>query len=251
MATRVAYVSGGGTGIGKAIASALVADGMNVVLFGRREAVLEATAKELGADHPDRTVGYVAADLSDPAQVRSAVDGAVGQVGESVDVIVNNAGGTPASRPGDGAQLASEWRETFDLNVLTAVLLTNQAASRLVRPGGRVITISSVAAVRGSGGGAYGPAKAALHAWNYDLARNLGKEGITANVVAPGFVPDTEFWTGRLSDDLYRNRVGETLVGRAGTPDDVAGAVRWLASPDTGWVTGQIIGVNGGVVLGR
>jgi NAD(P)-dependent dehydrogenase (short-subunit alcohol dehydrogenase family) len=249
--TRVAYVSGGGTGIGKAIASALVADGMNVVLFGRREAVLEAAAKELSAAFPDRQVGYQPADLTDPGQVRSAVAGAVGQVGEAVDVIVNNAGGTPPAGPGDGAQLAAEWRATFDLNVLTAVLLTNEAASRLVRPGGRVITISSVAAVRGSGGGAYGPAKAALHAWSYDLARNLGQEGITANVVAPGFVPDTEFWTGRLTDDLYRARVGETLVGRAGTPDDVAGAVRWLASPDTGWVTGQIIQVNGGVALGR
>lgn len=251
MGTRIAYVSGGGTGIGKAIAAALVADGMNAVLFGRREAVLEAAAKELSAAHPDSRIVYQVADLTDPEQVRSAVAGAAGQVGESVDVIVNNAGGTVPSRPGDGTRLSTEWHETFDLNVLTAVLLTNEAVSRLRRPGGRIVTVSSVAALRGSGGGPYGPAKAALHAWNYDLARNLGKEGITANVVAPGFVPDTEFWADGLSDNLYRSRVADTLVGRAGTPEDVAGAVRWLASPDTSWVTGQIIQVNGGTVLGR
>jgi 3-oxoacyl-[acyl-carrier protein] reductase len=224
---------------------------MNLVLFGRREGVLEAAAKELTAAYPDSRVGYHAADLTDPEQVRDAVSAATGQVGESVDVIVNNAGGVVPSPPGDGARLAAEWHQTFDLNVMTAVLLTNEVISRIRRPGGRVITISSIAALRGSGGGPYGPAKAALHAWNYDLAKNLGREGITANVVVPGFVPDTEFWADRLSDDLYRARVAETLVGRAGSPEDIAGAVRWLAAQDSGWVTGQVIQVNGGAVLGR
>jgi 3-oxoacyl-[acyl-carrier protein] reductase len=251
MGARVAYVTGGGTGIGKAIAAALVADGMNVVLFGRREAVLEAAVAELSDKYPDGIAAWQRADLTDPEQVRRAVDGAVGRFGESIDVLINNAGGTVPGQPGDGARIAAEWRETFDLNVLTAVLITNEVLSRLRRPGGRIVTISSVAALRGSGGGPYGPAKAALHTWNADLARSVGPVGITANVIAPGFVPDTEFWTDRLSDELYRARVAETLVGRAGTPEDVAGAARWLAAPDTGWVTGQVIQVNGGVVLGR
>jgi len=224
---------------------------MNVVLFGRRENTLATTASELSAKYPDGVVTWQRADLTDPEQVRAAVSGAVGQVGESIDVLVNNAGGNVPSQPGDGAQLAAEWHQAFDLNVLTAVLLTNETLSRLRRPGGRIVTISSIAALRGSGGGPYGPTKAALHAWNCDLANTLGEEGITANVVAPGFIPDTEFWARGISDASYRRKVGETLVGRAGTPDDVAGAVRWLAAPDTSWVTGQVIQVNGGALLGR
>lgn len=249
MRTRVAYVSGGGTGIGRAIAAALADEGAHVVLFGRREQVLAGTAQELTARYPEAKVVWQAADLTDPEQVQAAVAGAVGQVGESVDVLVNNAGGAEPGTPATLSGIAAEWRRCFDLNVLTAVLLTNVVLPRLCRPGGRIVTISSIAGLRGPG--SYGAAKAALHAWNHGLASSLGGEGITANVVAPGFVPDTEFWAGRLSDELYRAKVAETLVGRAGTPADVAGAVRWLAGAESGFVTGQIVQVNGGVLLGH
>jgi 3-oxoacyl-[acyl-carrier protein] reductase len=93
--------------------------------------------------------------------------------------------------------------------------------------------------------------KAALHAWMYDMARQLGPYGGTANVVAPGFVPDTEFWEGRLTSEDRAARAGQTLVGREGSPDEVASLIAWLLGPDGGWVTGQVLSPNGGVVLGR
>jgi 3-oxoacyl-[acyl-carrier protein] reductase len=93
--------------------------------------------------------------------------------------------------------------------------------------------------------------KAALHGWMYDLARQLGEHGGTANVVAPGFVPATEFWAGRLTDDGRARRAAETLVGREGTPGEVAALIGWLLGPHGGWMTGQVLSPNGGAVLGR
>src|SRR5205809_1116575 len=151
-------------------------------------------------------------------------------------------------RPGGVRQ---DWLASFESNVLTAVLLVEALWKALERDGGRVALLSSVAALRGSGGGAYGAVKAALHGFVYDLARNLGEQGGTANVVAPGFVPDTEFWAGRLTSESRRERAAQTLVGREGTPEEVASLIAWLLGPDGGWVTGQVLSPNGGVVLGR
>jgi 3-oxoacyl-[acyl-carrier protein] reductase len=134
--------------------------------------------------------------------------------------------------------------------VLTAVVLTEALMPRLKRPGGRVVFFSSIAAQRG-GGGPYSAAKAALHGWALDLAVQLGPQGVTANVISPGFVEDTEFFGARMSPQGYATRVAATLVGRAGKPDEIAQAVRWLVGPSGGYVTGQIINVNGGSVLGR
>jgi 3-oxoacyl-[acyl-carrier protein] reductase len=106
-----------------------------------------------------------------------------------------------------------------------------------------------VAAVRG--GGIYGAAKAALHGWAYALAAKLGPDGVTVNVVAPGYVADTEFFGDRMSPEFHESRVRQTLVGRAGAPDDIAATVSYLASESAGYVTGQIIHVNGGSALGR
>lgn len=233
----LAVISGGGTGIGAAIAQVLAEDGFEVAVIGRRAEPLQRVAGALA----------IVADLRDP--------GALARVGEAlgdrtVDVLVNNAGGYVSSEGEDLESVARHWRENFETNVMTAVLLTQTLLPRLRRPGGRLILMSSIAAQRG-GGGPYSAAKAALHGWLMDLAVQLGPEGVTANVVAPGYVAETEFFGDRMTPQGHQKRVEATLVGRAGTPQDIAQAVRWLVGPSSGYVTGQIIGVNGGSVLGR
>lgn len=239
--SRTVVVSGGGTGIGRAVAATFAGHGDRVVLVGRREAPLRAAVAALGAP-----ATWVTADLGTPegaARVAGAVD--------RVDVIVAGAGGTSAAVPTDLAAIAREWRADFDQNVLTAVLLVAALRPKLAAPG-RVIGIGSIGAQLGSGySGSYGAAKAALHAWIYWLAAELGPTGTTANLVLPGYVPDTEFFGERMTPDFHRVRVERTLVGRAGTPADVAATVSFLASPEAAFVTGQLVGVNGGTVLGR
>lgn len=243
---RRAVVSGGATGIGRAIARAFAAAGDDVVLLGRRAELLERAAAELGA-----TASWHAVDLTLPDEVAAAA-AEIGRGGQ-VDVVVNNAGGNVgrdvAGPDADLDAVARAWRLDFEANILTTVLLTRALLPLVTRPGGRILAIGSVAAVRGAG--AYGAAKAALHAWAYDLATSLGPEGITVNVVAPGFIPDTEFWEGRLSDEVVRSRLDAIPVGRPGAPEEVAAAVLHLASPAAGFTTGQVLGVNGGMVFGR
>ncbi|MFV2017712.1 SDR family NAD(P)-dependent oxidoreductase [Micromonospora sp. LOL_023] len=249
MAHRLAVISGGGTGIGAAAAQALADDGYQVWIIGRRAQVLAEAARRISerCGRPDAVVS-VAADLTDPVEVDRVRD-TVGD--QPVDVLVNNAGAyVRAAADATTADTAANWRATFDVNVVSAVLLTEALRPVLRRPGGRVILMSSIAAQRG-GGGPYSAAKAALHGWVFDLAARFGPEGITANVISPGYVADTEFFTGRMTPQGHQSRVDATLVGRAGTPDDIAAAVRYLASPAAGFVTGQIIGVNGGSVYGR
>jgi 3-oxoacyl-[acyl-carrier protein] reductase len=245
---RRAVVSGGGTGIGKAVARRLAADGCSVVVVGRRAGVLEDAAAEIRAELAGAHVSARAADLTDPGQV-GELAAALAEDGP-VDVLVNNAGGNFAAGGGDDlAAVAAAWEADVRGNVLPAVLLTTALLPSLARPGGRVVVMSSIAALRGPG--TYGGSKAALHAWAMGLAGRVAADGVTVNVVAPGFVPDTEFWSGRLTDELVADRVGQIPAGRPGTPREVAAAVAYLAAPDAGWTTGQIVQVNGGTLLGR
>ncbi|MDF5758048.1 SDR family oxidoreductase [Spongiactinospora sp. TRM90649] len=239
--TRTTVVTGGGTGIGKAVAARFAADGDQVVLIGRRADVLEKAAAEIGGT-------ALPADLSEPAEAERVRADLAGRFG-GIDVLVNNAGGN-VERTGTHEGVVDRWSGNFRANVLTAVLPT-EALRDLLNPSGRVVFVSSIAALRGSGGSSYGPMKAALHPYAFDLAAALGPRGITVNVVAPGLIEDTEFFGGTLSDERRATLVAQTHTGRAGSPQDVAETVHWLASPGAGHITAQIIQVSGGAERGR
>jgi 3-oxoacyl-[acyl-carrier protein] reductase len=244
---RNVVISGGGTGIGLAAARAFAESGDRVLLLGRRAEVLEKAGV-------DRALTY-AADLADVESVRGVAE-FVGREFGTVDVLIHSAGGNgglePAAQGDDRlAAVAHDWQVNFRLNVLTAVLLTEALRERLASPGGRVLFLSSIAAYRGSGSGAYAASKAGLHPYAFDLARELGPRGITVNVVAPGYIEGTEFFGGAIQEARRSRLVAETSTGRAGTPADVADTLHWLASPGAGHIPAQVLQVNGGAERGH
>jgi 3-oxoacyl-[acyl-carrier protein] reductase len=235
--TRQVLITGGATGIGYAVAARFAREGDSVLITGRRHDRLQTAVRRLGS-----TVRAVVCDATDP----TAVDALRPSLPASVDVLVNNAGGNTdfdRAEPTDLEELAASWRANLDANLVSAVLMTALVADRLSR-GGSVISVGSIAADKGAG--SYGAAKAALASWNVDLAGELGARGITANVVAPGYIADTEYFRDRMTNSRREHLIAATRTGRGGRPDDVAGAVLFLASVDARHITAQVLAVNGG-----
>ncbi|MEU3300665.1 SDR family oxidoreductase [Streptomyces sp. NPDC006678] len=246
---RTVVISGGGTGIGLAAAEAFAADGEQVLLLGRREEVLARAAERIPGAR------YCAADLSEPQGARRVAVFAEREYG-TVDVLVHSAGGNGRLEQQPGFEdpldaVAHDWTVNFRLNTLTAALLTEALKDHLATPGGRVLFLSSIAAYRGSGSGAYAASKAALHPYTHELARQLGPRGITVNLVAPGFIEETGFFGDEIPGERRQKLVAETSTGRAGHPGDVAQTLRWLASHAAGHITSQVIQVNGGAERGH
>ncbi len=244
----VAVVSGGGTGIGRATAAALTADGMDVVIVGRRADVLRVTADEVNGRRPAASgeLSWARADVSDPAELAEAVE-VIRRRHPLVDVVVNNAGGSvPAGT--DLRGLAAAWMESYRKNVISAVLLTSALLPMMRRPGGRVIIVGSRVAVTGGASPPYVAAKAALNGWVLSLAGQLGPDGITANLVAPGYVADTELLTGRMPAERHQRIVAGIAAGRPAQPSEIAAVIRFLASKEASFVSGQVLGVDGGTL---
>jgi 3-oxoacyl-[acyl-carrier protein] reductase len=241
---RVAVVTGGGTGIGRAVATTLAARGDRVAILGRRAEVLERTAAELGCV-------WRQADVTVRDQVQSAVDWVVAELGPGIDVLVNNAGGTGAVA-GDAPLEEAErvWDEVVDANLKGPFLMSRAAIPHLRRPGGRIVNLSSVAAFTGRGG-PYAAAKAGVVGLTYALALELGPLGITANAVAPGFIENTEFFGSGLSEQGRQERLNRIPAGRSGHPDEIGAAVAYLTSAEAAYVNGEVHHVNGGWVFGR
>jgi 3-oxoacyl-[acyl-carrier protein] reductase len=151
-------------------------------------------------------------------------------------------------RAGPGLEeLAAAWLEAYRKNVLSAVLLTSALLPLVRRPGGRVIIVGSRAAATGGASPAYVAAKAALSGWVLSLAAQLGPEGITANVVAPGYTAGTELLTGRMPTERHERIVAGIAAGRPAQPEEIAAVIRFLASAEASYVSGQVLSVDGGV----
>jgi 3-oxoacyl-[acyl-carrier protein] reductase len=237
----VLVVTGAGSGIGRAVARQLAPRSETLVLAGRRRPALEETAAEL---HPCSPPLLVDADLSTPAGA-GRLAAAVGRRHVAGLALVAGGVGAPSDLPGlDG--VAASWEHSWRMNVLTAVLTVEALRDRLA-DGASIVALGSIAA--GRGGGAYGAAKSALTPWVRDLARGLGPRGITANVVAPGYTEDTEFFGDSMNSDRRDRLLSETFTGRAGRPDDIAALVTFLLSENGRHLSGQVLHVNGGALL--
>jgi NAD(P)-dependent dehydrogenase (short-subunit alcohol dehydrogenase family) len=249
--SRFAIVSGGGTGLGREIARALSSDGDRVVILGRRQDVLEKAAREINEALGASRVTYRRADLSKADEV-AAVTAEITAGGQVVDVLVNCAGGRVAAGPGPQTlmDLSANWQSNFEGNVMTAVLLTHAMLPHLRHPGARVLAMSTNAVFVGREG-AYAGAKSALHAWARSLVNELAHDGVTINLLAPGLCPAPDrSWSREHAERAKEHARRVVPMGRLGLPEEIAAAVRYLVSEDAGYVTGQILQVNGGMVLG-
>jgi NAD(P)-dependent dehydrogenase (short-subunit alcohol dehydrogenase family) len=237
----VAVVTGASRGIGLAVARRLVADGWRVCLTARNPQPLVAAAAELGG--PERVIA-VPGKADDPAHQAAAVDRAVEEFGR-LDLLVNNAGINPVYGPLLGLDPAA-LRKIFEVNVFGALGWVREAhRAWLGAHGGAVVNVASVAGLQPAEGlGGYATSKAALIHLTRQLATELAP-GIRVNAVAPAVVR-TEF-ARRLFEGHEDHVAKRYPLGRLGEPDDVAGAVAYLASPAAAWVTGQTIVLDGGL----
>jgi NAD(P)-dependent dehydrogenase (short-subunit alcohol dehydrogenase family) len=240
---RVAVVTGGSSGIGRAIAGALARPGASVVVVARKEAELVATVGELAAD--GCRAAWVSADLSTRGGIRAAAEEAAEAFGEP-DILVNSAGVN--LRPPMGELGEEVWDTTMAVNLEAPYLLGQRFGPRMAERGfGRIIHITSQQAHRAFvQSGAYGVSKGALESLARSQAETWSPYGVTCNTLVPGFVMTP--LNARLSSDPERVAAlaARTMVGRNGLADDFAGAAVFLASRASAYVTGQAIFVDGG-----
>ncbi len=243
LAGKVAIITGGARGIGRSIARRLAADGASVVIADVSRETAEATTKELEA--AGRAAMAHGVNVTDAAQVAAMVEAAVGRFGR-IDILVNNAGITR-----DGLILRmkdEEWDQVLAVNLDGAFYCSRAALRPMLKhkQGGRIINISSVVGCMGNVGQAnYVASKAGIIGLTKALAREVAARGITVNAVAPGFI-ETEM-TAALPDTVRQSMRAQIPLDRFGTPEDVASAVGFLASDGAGYITGQVIHVNGGM----
>lgn len=247
-----ALVTGGGSGIGLAVAERLAADGAVVTICGRSEDRLVAAVASVLERHPDARIGHVSADVTDEDAVAGAVTLAADRAGGTLGAVVASAGGSESIGPVTQLEVGA-WDRTIALNLTGTMLALKHGAASMVRSGGgSFVAISSIASRTSHPWfGAYGPSKAAIDQLCRQAADELGPSDVRVNAICPGLIRTelVSFITegGAVLDSYAEN----TPLDRIGEPEDVANLARFLVGPESSWITGQCINVDGGHSLRR
>ena len=236
---KVVLITGGGTGIGRAIALAFVEAGARVVVTGRREQPLQ----ELATLHPEQITGFPG-DVSVRADAPRMIRAAIAHFGQ-LDILVNNAA------MAEGAALLAETsdevlEQMIEVDLTGGLRLAREALKVFPKGRGQIINISStVTNVTYPGFTIYTAAKAGIEKWTRNLAAEVGPMGVRVNAIAPGATRTDS--VSSIPSEIMEQLVQSTPLGRMGTPEDVARVVRLIASDEAGWVTGQVIAASGGM----
>lgn len=234
-------VTGASGGIGRAIAMELSSSGADLCLTGRNKSELENLQKIIGGN-----CQIIISDLSNSEGISSLTDQAQDIMGQ-IDILVNNAGITKDNLFMRMSE--DDWNEVININLNSIFKLTKQLIKGMIkRRYGRIINITSVIGVAGGAGQSnYSASKAGIIAMSKSLAQEVGSRSVTVNSIAPGFIETN--MTAELSDDRKEDILRSISVGRLGKPDDIAGAVCFLASDKASYITGQTIHINGGMLM--
>jgi 3-oxoacyl-[acyl-carrier protein] reductase len=244
LAGQVALVTGAGRGIGRAIALKFASAGADVVCVSRTQENSEKVAAEARA--LGRRAWALAVDVADAAAVAAAAETALKEAGK-VDILVNNAGVT---RDGLLMRMSdADWDAVINTNLKGAFAFTKALTrSFLKQRSGRIINVASVIGLIGNAGQSnYAASKAGLIGFTKSVAKELASRGITANVLAPGFIATD--MTAVLKDDMKAEILKQIPLGTLGEPEDIANAALFLASAEARYITGQVLAVDGGMVM--
>lgn len=242
---RIAFVTGASQGIGRACALQLAKTGAAVALSARNEEKLNAVAAEIHS--AGGSAQCFPLDVGEEEQIKSGIKAAIAHFGK-IDILVNNAGITHDQLL--MRMKRADWDSVLNTNLTSAYLCTQQVISSMLKQRwGRIINVSSVFGQMGQAGQVnYASSKAGLIGLTMAIAREVASRNITCNAVAPGFI-DTPM-TSVLSDEFKQKALDVIPLGRIGTPEDVAHAVAFLASEEASYITGHVLNVNGGMLMG-
>ncbi len=242
---RIAFVTGASQGIGRACALKLATAGAAVAVAARNQDKLNELVSEISAGGGQAAA--FALDVTDEEQIKSAIKAAIAQFGK-IDILVNNAGITRDQLI--MRMKRADWDAVLQTNLTSAYLCIQQVTSSMLKQRwGRIINITSVFGQMGQAGQAnYAASKAGLIGLTMAVARELGSRNITCNAVAPGFIETP--MTDVLGDEFKENAAKQIPLGRVGSPADVANAVAFLASDEASYITGHVLSVNGGMLMG-
>jgi len=242
---RVALITGASQGIGRACALAFAREGAAVAVAARNQQKLDELVTEITAAG-GKAAAFVI-DVADEEQIKSGIKAAIAQFGK-IDILVNNAGITRDQLV--MRMKRADWDTVLNTNLTSAYLCIQQViGSMLKQRWGRIINITSVFGQTGQAGQAnYAASKAGLIGLTMAMAREVASRNITCNAVAPGFIETS--MTAVLSEEFKQSAVKNIPLGRVGSPEDVASAVRFLASDEASYITGHVLNVNGGLLMG-